>query len=334
MLLRDAAAAYMHAEPTRDHARAQRLSWWVEKLGDVPLAELDSDVIGDLLEAYAQEPVRKFYRKGADGSVYREFGTRSNATVNRLRAVLGGFLSWCRKRRLTPKGWQSPVRDTEARKESGGRTRFLTEREETALLACAKVSTLPRLYLLCLFAIHSGARLGELLGLKGRSLEFRRDKESGQEYGLAHLPLTKNGDPAALVMTPEVVAEIRRVAPKIAADDWLFPSPKKPGQPMTPKRAFERAVEDAGLAGTGIVFHTLRHQHASRCAAAGLSLQRIAMSMRHKSLAMAQRYAHLAAEEKIASTVAIFSKAIADEQGRRRELEKELTRLVSNGAGK
>jgi integrase len=324
-LLRDAAAAYMTAVPTRDRSRAQRIAWWAEKLGDVPLADLDSDVIGDLLESYSQEPVRKFHRKGDDGAIYREFRTRSDATVNRLRSSLGGLLTWCKSRRLTPKGWHHPVRDTEARKESSGRLRFLDEQEEEALLTQAKVSSLPRLYLLCLMAIHSGGRLGEMLNLRGRDIEFSRD-ENGIEYGVANLPRTKNGDPATLVLTPEVCAEIRRVSPKIKHEghegDLLFPGRRgddKDARPMEPKKAFERAVQDAHLTPkeTGkekVVFHVLRHTHASRLAKKKASLLQIADSMRHKSLSMVRRYAHLAADAKIELTRQVFSRAIADEQ--------------------
>ena len=95
------------------------------------------------------------------------------------------------------------MRDTEHRREAPHRVRFLSEDEASRLLACAKVSSYARLYLLCLFAIHSGARLGELVNLRGHQLDLER--------GLAFLPMTKNGEEASLVMTEDVIEEIKRV---------------------------------------------------------------------------------------------------------------------------
>lgn len=89
-LLRDACAVYIVAKPARDKARAARLGWWVDRLGDVPLADLDSDAIADLLDGYAAENDRKYLRKTEDGAAFREFGTRSPASVNRPRSALGG----------------------------------------------------------------------------------------------------------------------------------------------------------------------------------------------------------------------------------------------------
>ena len=84
-LLRDAAAAYMIEERARDTSRASRIRWWVEKLGHVPLADLDSDDISALLDAYKSGPAQKYKR----GSEYVEGLPRSNGTVNRLRSALG-----------------------------------------------------------------------------------------------------------------------------------------------------------------------------------------------------------------------------------------------------
>jgi integrase len=310
-LLRDAMAAYVVAKPARDRSRAARLHWWDERLGHVPLAELDSDVISDLLDTYQSGAALKYKR----GVGFVEGLPRSNGTVNRLRSALGGLLVWCKKRRLTPKDWTNPIPNTEHRKEAMGRIRFLTEKEASDLLACTKASSFSRLYLLCLFYIHSGARKGELLRLRGRDLDLER--------GLAHLPMTKNGEEADLVMTADVVAEIKRVGiPK--DDELLFPSSRLKGKaPIDPAKAFARAVKDAGLAverregesaeefaarrsRDKVTIHTLRHTHASRMVQKSVSLPRVQQSMRHKSLAMTMRYAHLDPSEKVDATRSVF----------------------------
>ena len=89
---------------------------------------------------------------------------RSAATVNRYLATLSHVFSFAvKERRLIDR---NPVGDIRRKKESRGRTRFLSDEERTALLdACAK-SEWALLHALVLLAITTGARRGELVSLK------------------------------------------------------------------------------------------------------------------------------------------------------------------------
>jgi len=99
----------MSEEKARDTSRRSRVFWWVERLGHVPLADLDADEISDLLDAYKSGAAQKYRR----GSEYVQGLPLSNGSVNRLRSALGGLLKWAKRRRLTPKGWNNPLMDTE-----------------------------------------------------------------------------------------------------------------------------------------------------------------------------------------------------------------------------
>lgn len=51
--------------------------------------------------------------------------------------------------------------------------------------------------------------------------------------------------------------------------------------------------EDAGLAGTGLSLHSLRHTFASRLVMSGADLRTIQVLGRWRDLSLVQRYSHL-----------------------------------------
>jgi site-specific recombinase XerD len=78
----------------------------------------------------------------------------------------------------------------------------------------------------------------------------------------------------------------------------IFPNPA--GEPMTVvPRGFEKAVEDAGLAGTGVTFHTLRHTFASQLVMACVDLPSLKELMGHASIQTTMRYAHLSPDHAV-----------------------------------
>lgn len=104
--------------------------------------------------------------------------------------------------RITPKGWVHPCRAIERKPESSGKTRFLSSDERERLLAACKASAWPRLYLLALLAVTTGARRSELQELRWADIDF--------EHASAHIGRSKNNDPKSLPLVPGVIAELRR----------------------------------------------------------------------------------------------------------------------------
>ena len=297
LTVRQLADAYMAQYAGRDNARPARVQWWCDRIGDMRIVDLDADLIADHLDAYASEPRQKYMGRDADGRpVLRNLGERRPATINRMKSTLGALLTLARARRLTPRGWVSPMRDVPGRRENNARTRFLFPEEQVRLLSVARLSSWPGLYLLALMAITTGARKSELLSLRGVDLDLER--------GTAHLRSTKNGSHRVLRLVPDVVAEIRRVgAPR--GEALLFPSTRKPAQAMDFTGHFARALRDARI--EDATFHTLRHTHASVLAMNGASLVEIADSMGHRTMEMVRRYAHLAVDHKIALIDRVFA---------------------------
>lgn len=76
---------------------------------------------------------------------------------------------------------------------------------------------------------------------------------------------------------------------------WLFPSPRKAGQPLTKLNT----AHDAVCQGTDereqlcFVLYDLRHTYATRAAQAGMDLGTLAATLGHSSLRMVTRYMHI-----------------------------------------
>ena len=68
-------------------------------------------------------------------------------------------------------------------------------------------------------------------------------------------------------------------------------------------RHFLKAVKAAGL--KDVTFHTLRHTTASHLVMSGAPLVTVQEIMRHKTITMTLRYAHLAPEHKQAAVDAL-----------------------------
>lgn len=287
--LRTLADAYLAAYDGRDHSRHHYLSQWLDKFGDRKLSELDADVIEDALDEFARTPALRYLgRDKATGEpIWKPLGLRRPATINRMKSSLSALLTWARRRRLAPRGWVNPCREIPASRENNARTRFLSPDERERLLKMAKVSSWPRLHLLILMALTTGARRGELLGLRVGDLDLRA--------GTARLARTKNGEPRVLPLTPAVIAEIRRLSLP-HPDAFLFASRYRDDRSFNIETAWRRAVSDAGI--DNFRFHDLRHSCASYLAQSGASLIEIADVLGHRSLDVTRRYAHLTVDTK------------------------------------
>jgi integrase len=289
--VRELIDAYMADYHGRDGSVGTRLKLWKELIGDVPLAEITDDHVFHSLDRIAREPARVYHGKDADGRpVYRAKGQRSSGTINRYHASLGGAFSWAIRRRRVCRGFESPTRRVPKHAERPGVVRFLCEQERVRLLDACRASPWPRLYVLVLMAITTGARRGELEGLRWQDVDLDRRE--------AQVPTTKNGHPKVLPLVAGVVDELRRFRAEDAAhykiglpSRRLFGSRLRPDLPLNFTEHWKDALKKGRI--TNFRFHDLRHTCASYLAQQGASLLQIADVMGHRQLAMVKRYAHL-----------------------------------------
>ena len=281
---------YMAEYAGRDVSRTQRLGWWAAQVGARRIDELSDDEVHAALEDLARRPARCFAGKDADGKpILRSKGKPpAPATINRYAAALGSVISWAIKRRIAPKGYVHPCRAVEMRPENNEKTRFLTEDERTRLLSACQASKWSKLYLLTLMAVTTGARKGELLGLRWSDVDL--------VHRVAHVGRSKNGDPKTLPLIPSVVEILERDKGKPGA--LIFASSRAPDKAYSFEPRWSEALRVAKI--RGVTFHTLRHSCASFLAQNGCTLLEIAYLLGHRQLTMTKRYSHLATSHRSA----------------------------------
>lgn len=281
---------YMAHYAGRDPTRGQRLQWWTSQIGGLRLDELSDDHLHVALENLASRLGRYYAGTDADGEAIYKAKRKplSPATINRYHAALGSVLTWAIRRRIAPKGWDHPGRRIERRTENNEQTRFLSDDERTRLLEACKASKWRRLYLLVLMALTTGARRGELLGLRWRDVDL-----PGR---LVHVGQTKNGDPKALPLVLSVVEQLETLQGPPGA--LIFPSARVPDTPYTFHMRWVEALRAAKI--KGFRFHDLRHSCASYLAQNGATLLEIGDLLGHRQVSMTKRYSHLAASHRSA----------------------------------
>lgn len=290
LTLRQLIDAFMAAYAGRDRSRHIYVRAWSDLLGDRAVAQLDADTVADTFDLLARTPARRFvgHDKATGAAVHKPIGMRAPATLNRYKSALSAVFTWAKQRRLLPRGWINPCREIQALPEKNARTRFLSTTERARLLAVARVSGCEKLYLLIIMGLTTGARRGELLGLRHADLDL--------DTGTAMLHTTKNGRPRVLPLTAAVVDEIRRLGRPSSPAALLFCGRYRTDKPMHFTTAWLTALRLARI--ENFKFHDLRHSAASYCAQAGASLLEIADLLGHQSLDVTRRHSHLTVDNK------------------------------------
>ena len=200
------------------------------------------------------------------------------ATINRELANLKKAFN------LAMREWewcdQNPVARVSMEKENNKRDRWLNEEEITRLLeACA-----PWLYDLVLFALNTGMRMGEILELTWRGVDFSRRTVT--------VFRSKNGERRTIPVNQTVLA-VLTAKPKVRSlvTDRVFCS--KAYTPLESghlRRAFRLSLSKAKI--EDFHFHDLRHTFATTLVQSGVDLYKVQQLLGHKSPIMMQRYAH------------------------------------------
>jgi integrase len=262
-----------------------QLTWWDNTLGSYSLADITASVISEARGKLLSE-------KLGNGK------TRTEATANRYMAVLSHLLN------IAFKEWEWIAENPCARiaklPESRGRVRYLTDKERVDLLGACKASKSPHLYPIVVLALSTGARLGEILGLKWQDVDLDKGRFTLHE--------TKNGETRVIPLTHHALELISQWSKVRRIDsDLLFPNKRNPKTHIDIRSPWYTAVKRAGI--EDFRFHDLRHSAASYLAMNGATLAEIAEVLGHKTLQMVKRYAHLS-EAHTSSVVASMNERI------------------------
>lgn len=258
--------------------REHHLLWWRAQLGHLRLSDVTPAVLVEQRDALHSGTTVRGRQRGA-GTTNRYLASLSHAFTVAVREW-----EWCH---------ENPCRKVGRVQEPQGRVRFLSSEEQDRLLEACKASSHRLLYPLVLLALSTGARRGELLGLRWDAIDFERR--------VIRLEHTKNGDRRALPLVGPALEVLRELSRVRRIDTTLvFPS-RGGADPAAVENAWKHAVEKAGL--EDFRFHDLRHTAASYLAMSGATPAEIAEVLGHRTLAMVRRYAHLSADH-VAGVVA------------------------------
>lgn len=238
------------------------------------------------------------------------------ATINHvlklLRHVFNTAISW-------KKTVENPVNGLETIPLDNERLRFLSREEADTLLAELKKISFSgqqnfgyayykkfgvnQTYEIAIIALNCGARAGELFAIRANDINFQTN--------FLTIRKTKNHKSRNLPLTKAMIEIFKRRIEylKISGEQFIFRSTTG-GQlyeisdryQEIADQLFNGDVEDRQMR---VVFHTLRHTFASWLVTAGVDLYTVKELLGHKTLAMTQRYAHLA-PNKFTSAIAVL----------------------------
>ncbi|MGX9364512.1 tyrosine-type recombinase/integrase [Desulfoplanes sp. PS50] len=185
---------------------------------------------------------------------------------------------------------KNPVTSVKKPKVDNRRLRFLTRREaETLMHELSKRSK--NLHDIALVSLRCGLRAGEVFSLTWADLDFERE--------LLTLRDTKAGKNRVAYMTKDVLAMLRGRFRDQSPGELIFPD-RTGKKRVAVSKSFRRAVQDLGFnKGVSdkrqeVCFHSLRHTFASWLVENGTDLFTVKELLGHSTLAMTERYSHLA----------------------------------------
>jgi integrase len=273
-----------------------------EEFAKVQVADITAGRI-DLFKAQmAAEPRRD--PKGepvTDPKTGEEVRRWAPATVNRtlalLRKVLNDSVRW---------GHLTHAPKVRLLKVPEQPFLFLRREQATKFLALAAEKA-PNDAPLYQAAIYTGARMGELYGLRWSDLDLE-----GQQVTIARSyeqPFPKSKKPRHIPMGPELAATLRAWRGRCPSPAGLvFPMPD--GTMRTRERAprgFAELAEAVRVPGKdAITFHDLRHTAASLMVMSGVNLRTVQRMLGHSTVTVTEKYAHLA-DDFVATEIAKFS---------------------------
>ncbi len=239
---------------------------------------------------------------------------RAPRSIQLCMAIIRQVWNQARRDGLTDR--DSPTKKVKIPKIDNKRMRFLTYNEADSLLENL-LGRSKQLYDMALLSLHTGMRAGEIFSLKRGNLDL--------ENGFINIFDAKGGSRISY-MTDEVKTMFQSMGPG-QADELVFKNAKGGGIDKI-SFSFVRAVNDLGFnngvtdSRQKVTFHSLRHTFASWLVQQGEPLYTVQKLMGHSSIAMTERYSHLAPDT-LRSAVSRFEKGLNGKQRKVVKLRKK-----------
>lgn len=263
-------AEFFHGDYTERHG-AKKRAWAADRqrfrdylqpsLGNKKLSGVTREMIGRILSD-------------------AERAGKAAATVNNIRALASAIFSKAVEWSLLA---GNPVAGTRMLKKVS-RDRFLQSDEMARFFAALADEPNETIRDYLLMSLLTGARRANVLAMRWVDVNMTD--------GVWRIPLTKNGDPQNVVLSPESLALLsRRAANRCNQSEFVFPGAGASGHLVEPKKGWLRVLTRAGI--TDLRIHDLRRTLGSWQAKTGASLPIIGKSLGHKSHQATAIYARL-----------------------------------------
>ena len=211
------------------------------------------------------------------------------ASVNRALACLKHMFTKALDWEMISDDIFKKVRKVKLSKENNRRLRYLSVEQSADLIdACDK-----RLKPIVIFAINTGCRRGEILGLTWDRVDLT--------HGFIHLVETKTDKRREIPINADVRAVLKGIVKK-RNSQYVFVNPvatidengklRNGGRYTDVKKSFATACQKIGI--MDFHFHDLRHTFASQLVMNGVDITTVSKLLGHANLTMTLRYAHLA----------------------------------------
>ena len=251
--------------------RLRHLDFWRVRLGSFRLQDIDPGTVALVRDELLAEKLPRGRR-------------RSEQTVRHYVNALSAVMEWA-TRELR---WldANPVRAVRKPKQAAARVSWLEPAEEARLLAACAASGNRDLHDVVMIAVTSGARFGEIVGLRWAQVDFAR------RVAWLSAEDTKTAEPRAIPLSHAVVAALRARARPIN-DAPIF------GAAGAIRSAWKVARRKAGM--PSLRFHDLRHSAATAMLRSGTDSRIVARVLGHRTLAMMARYQHVGVDSVVAA---------------------------------
>ncbi len=241
--------------PTKNQAKQElyRIKWLLSH----PIASVRLDKLSPHhIAQYKAHRLKQVRCRGSDGS----------QTVLHCLNLISAILT------TAEKDWgirvENPVKQVRKPKQRPGRERRLSKEEQEALLGNSDGLMRD----IIVVALETGMRRGEI---------HRISREDVLDNGLLRIPITKNGYPRTIPLSPTAYEIISH------RDSFRMTEPQF-------RHRWKALLKRCGI--VDLRFHDLRHEAISRFVEKGLSLPEVALISGHRDYRMLQRYTHIRPE--------------------------------------
>ena len=283
------------AEPDVDYVRGKgsTLGRTMKALGDKSAREVTTRDVEELLTSVAEDGV-------------------SPRTVNKVREVVSAIYSFGMKKTTFGLA-ENPAAEADKRQvqKPGPLAYYSVEEVESLARAMESDTDGERDGEAVRLSAYAGLRLGELLALRWRDVDFPGSRLTvGRALSAGVETSTKARRVRQVPMPDQAAAALDRLSRRenfTGPGELVFCGPL--GRTLDPsalRRRYRRAQAAAGLA--PLRWHDLRHSYGSLLASAGVDLVKIKAAMGHSNIATTERYLHARpASEQAAEFTAAFA---------------------------